>query len=275
MPRSAPVPSYRSRKGYSQAIVTLTDSQTGKRRDYWLGEHGTRASKELYFRLLAEWESSGRRLPEVASPPPPAPSGRGSTPAVNSGLTIDLITRDYSRFARGYYTPSCASGIKVALRVLRERHGTTAADRFGPNALRLVRDAMIQGRAGPDRPRSPWCRKTVNTRVGHIIRMFRWAASREMIGPQVYQSLQALPALRRGRSAAKDHEYVTPVPQPMVDAVKPLVSRQVRALIELPLLSDARPGDLLKLRAVDIDNGGELMAAAVRLTCPQILYQVL
>ena len=34
-------PSYRQRTGYDQAIVTLTDSVTRKRRDYWLGEFGS------------------------------------------------------------------------------------------------------------------------------------------------------------------------------------------------------------------------------------------
>lgn len=29
------VPAYRLRAGYTQAIVTLSDSETGKRRDYW------------------------------------------------------------------------------------------------------------------------------------------------------------------------------------------------------------------------------------------------
>jgi len=35
------IPTYRQRKGYTQAIVTLTDSATRRRRDYWLGEHGS------------------------------------------------------------------------------------------------------------------------------------------------------------------------------------------------------------------------------------------
>ncbi len=35
-------PSYRQRKGYDQAIVTLTDSVTNYRKDYWLGSYGTR-----------------------------------------------------------------------------------------------------------------------------------------------------------------------------------------------------------------------------------------
>ncbi len=38
-------PSYRLRKEHRQAIVTLSDSLTKKRRDYWLGEYGSPASR--------------------------------------------------------------------------------------------------------------------------------------------------------------------------------------------------------------------------------------
>ncbi len=56
-------PSYRQRKGYDQAIVTLTDSVTRYRKDYWLGLYGSPESRELYHPVLAQWESGGRRLP--------------------------------------------------------------------------------------------------------------------------------------------------------------------------------------------------------------------
>ncbi len=58
-------PSYRKRSGYNQAIVTLTDSKTKRRRDYWLGEFNTPESREHYHRLIAAWEANGRRHPGV------------------------------------------------------------------------------------------------------------------------------------------------------------------------------------------------------------------
>ena len=60
-------PSYRRRPGYTQAIVTLTDAVTKKRRDYWLGPHGTKESREQYHRVIAEWKANGRRLPRAVS----------------------------------------------------------------------------------------------------------------------------------------------------------------------------------------------------------------
>ena len=51
------VPSYRKRDDRDQAIVTLTDKKTKVRRDYYLGPYDSAESRQLYFRLLAEWES--------------------------------------------------------------------------------------------------------------------------------------------------------------------------------------------------------------------------
>ncbi|MCK6475968.1 MAG: site-specific integrase [Phycisphaerales bacterium] len=277
------VPSYRSRPGSSQALVTLTDSVTGKRRDYWLGEINTPQSREKYFRLIAEWEAANRRLPEAAaltavpaadyrSPGPlparaggdePSTTARGRRLAAMRGhaqpgqaITVVELIREYWSWAKTYYSGSCAGSVKLALRVLRECYGSTQAATFGPNALRIVREAMIRGRADGDRPRQAWCRKTVNTRTGHICRMFRWAASRELVSPQVYLALQSLPPLKRGRCAARDHDPIRPAPQDQIDAVRPLVSRQVRAMIDLQLLTAARPGEIVTMRGCDLDTTG-------------------
>ncbi|MCG3122060.1 MAG: hypothetical protein GIKADHBN_00436 [Phycisphaerales bacterium] len=284
--KHARVPLYRRRRGSPHAIVTLTDSATGKRRDYWLGEFNTPASRELYFRLIAEWEAGGRRFPEVSTAPRPgAASARlvadtgaqGTAPAVPGGWhqpetrsrrvarltaapehdrSISGLVRAYWAWAKTYYSGSCAGGVRLALRVLRECYGSADAAEFGPNALRIVREAMIRGRDDGERPRRPWCRKTVNTRTGHICRMFRWAASRELVSPQIYLALQSLPPLKRGRCAARDHDPIRPAPQDQIDAVRPLVSRQVRAMIDLQLLTAARPGEIVTMRGCDLDTTG-------------------
>ncbi|MBS0198278.1 MAG: hypothetical protein JSR77_16115 [Planctomycetes bacterium] len=106
----AKTPSYRPRTGYSQAIVTLTDSATGKRRDYWLGEFGTPASREMYHRLVAEWEGNGRRLPTVeplplaaSTAPLPASGGNGTAPAAAGRgvpLSVAALIRAYWGWAK-------------------------------------------------------------------------------------------------------------------------------------------------------------------------------
>jgi integrase len=47
-----------------------------------------------------------------------------------------------------------------------------------------------------------------------------------------------------------------PAPDHAVEATRPFLGRQVRALVDLQLLTGARPGELLGLRARDVDTSG-------------------
>jgi len=257
-PRAMKPPAYRERVPYGQAIVTLTDSRTKKRRDYWLGAMNSAASRELYFRVLAAWESNGRRWPEV-----PGTSGRTAATLIDSMndepalFTINELVRDYWAWANGYYSGSELSSLKVALRLLRRMFGSTPAIEFGPKRLRLVRDDMVRGDANGDPPRIPWSRKHTNGQIHRIGAMFKWASAHEKLPVTVYQQLKSMPALKRGRSDARETESVKPVALELVAATKPLVSRQVRALIELQLFTGARGGELFKLRSIDLKTDGQ------------------
>src|SRR5262249_29345888 len=150
----------------------------------------------------------------------------------------------YMTFARGYYrkagkaTPEVRN-IKESLRPLRELYGGEPAAEFGPRALKAVRAQMVT---------DGLARSVVNRRVGRIVRAFKWAGSEERIPTSVYQSLKAVDGLRRGRSDARETEPVTPVPEAFVDAVRPHVSAQVWAMIELQRLTAMRPNEIVGMR---------------------------
>lgn len=69
----------------------------------------------------------------------------------------------------------------------------------------------------------------------------------------------ALAGLRKGRSAARETEKVRPVPDAQVEAVLPLLSPQVVAMIELQRLTGARSGELCRLRTCDVDTSDDRM----------------
>ena len=57
MPRlSDSLPKYRKHKATGQAVVTLNG------RDFYLGPHGTAASKLEFDRLIGEWLAKGRSV---------------------------------------------------------------------------------------------------------------------------------------------------------------------------------------------------------------------
>jgi hypothetical protein len=169
-------------------------------RDFYLGPHGTKASKVQYDRLITEWLAGGRRSPD-------APDERHS-------ITVVEVIAQYVRFARSHYTKhgkptSEQAAIAWAARPLKELYGRTPAAEFGPLALKAVRLKYVE--AG-------FSRGTVNQNIGRLVRMFRWAAAEELIPSSVPQSLGMVSGLRKGRCEAKETGPVLPVDDATVEA---------------------------------------------------------
>ncbi len=105
-------PSYRQRKGYNQAIVTLTDNVTGYRKDYWLGPYGSPDSREVYHRILAQWESNGQRLPVTLD----------DKPADIAQVSVAEVLSAYWKWASEQYVPSELSCVRMVIRLVRRMY---------------------------------------------------------------------------------------------------------------------------------------------------------
>jgi integrase len=224
------IPTYRLHKPTGLAVVTLD----GK--DHYLGRHGTAASRAAYERLVAQW-LLGRGKPTPAAPAP--------------DLTVDEVLLRYWTFAQSYYGRASkqVDNMKLALRPLRHLYGTSLAPEFGPLALKAVRQRMID---------LGWYRNYVNHCVGRLKRVFRWAAENELLPPSVYASLQAVRGLSRNRSEARETAPVQPVAEAHVQAALPHVSDTVRAMVLVQQLTGCRPGEVVRMRGVDLDMAGDV-----------------
>lgn len=231
MPRTPGVPTYRRRviRGREIAVVTLYDTSTGRRRDYWLGEYGTPESRARYARLLTRWESDGRHLPGCRPPLRPA-----------AGPTMTEIIASYWYSIAGTRSKSLECGIKVALRRWREHYGRRPAAEITPTMLREWR-ATVAREVSVDAARRA---------SAVVVRMFRWAVSHELLPVEVYQRLQTLEPLQR-----EPRKRVGPAPEAAVAAVRALVSAQVKAMIDLQLATGMRPGEICAMRPCDITIG--------------------
>ncbi len=96
-------------------------------------------------------------------------------------------------------------------------------------------------------------RTNINKQMQRIVRMFRWCVENEKIPAHIQHALAAVEGLKRGRSAAKEPEPVRPVSEETVEQTIPHVSAEVAAMIRLQLLTGMRPGEVLIMRAKDID----------------------
>jgi hypothetical protein len=187
-------------------VVTLNG------RDIYLGAFGTEPSREKCNRLIAEWLATGRML----------------APAPNQITIVELIAAFMQHAHIHYRKPdgtltSEVDNYRQAFRPLKKLYSRSRVCDFGPKSLRAVQQEMAA---------LGWCRTNINKQINRLRCAFKWAVAQEMIDVAVYQSLQTVAPLKRGRCSAKESDPVNPVPDAHILMVKPYVSRQVWALIQ-------------------------------------------
>ena len=224
-------PKYRHYKPKNLAVVRIDG------RDHYLGLHGSPGSYEKYYRLLAEHSVQ-------AAPPEPDRMAPGRTVA-------DIILAFAEHAATHYRRPDGSTSdeienLKAAIRPVRKLYGSTPVRDFGPLALRAVRDDMVE---------SGLARRSINDRINRVRRMFRWAASVELVPVGVVQALETLAGLQEGRSEARETDPVGPVALDVVAATLPHLSRPVAAMVRLQLLTGMRPGEVMAMRGCDLKPG--------------------
>jgi integrase len=240
------VPTYRRHKQSGQAVVTLTDP-FGGRRDVLLGTFKSKQSRIEYARVIQEWEVNDRRIPAGAP----------------ADLTIaELAAAFWTHVEEHYRRPDGTQTTEVheyrmTLRPLKHLYGHTPANAFGPLALKAVRQVMVEGYQHPKHgPQPALARGVVNKRVARVRRMFRWAVENEMLPAGALHALQAVAGLQRGRCEARESEPVRPILRAVADATLPLFTPMVADMVRLQLETGMRPGELVTMRAPDLDMGG-------------------
>lgn len=219
----------RVRSGVAYATVVLTDAKTGRRREHSLGRYDDPDSRVRYARLLAEWEGANRSLPYQHKP---------------GGLTVALLVHGYFRHRKDSLSRKQQSATKLAARLLLDHHRDELASAFGPNALRSMRAKLLE---------QGLSRASVLERIRLIVAMFRWGVSHELVPADVLVALRTLEPLRGGR-----RRRVLPVPEAFIDVVRSRVSPAVATMIDLQLLTGARPGELCQMRPCDLDMTGDV-----------------
>src|SRR5262245_12508793 len=204
-------------------------------------------TRATYDRLIAEWLANGRRLEAETRP--------GGLDQSHPGPSVNEVLLAFWNHAQQHYRDqdgrptSEVKEYRDSLRPVRELYDTTPAAGFSPLALKAIRQQMIN--AGVSRG-------VINRRVGRVKRAFKWVASEELVPVAVYQALATVSGLAKSQSQAREAEGVEPVSTEHVSAVLPFLNRHVRAMLELQQLTGMRPGEVCKLKLLEVDRSAEL-----------------
>jgi integrase len=216
-------------------------------KEFYCGKHGTPESVEKYNRLIAAWIANGRRLDGLELV---------LQDGADHDLTVVELLAAYMKFAVVEYAASNEAKVIVdAIKPLKRLFGHLPAREFSPKKLKLVREEMVG---------MGWVRTNIRRQISRIRAVFRWAEAEELVPRGMAEHLRTLRPLKLGRPDLKESDPVEPVPDERVAAVRPHLSRQVCAIIDLQLHSAARPGELVALRPIDIDTTGEVWTASPR-----------
>ncbi len=217
------VPRFRVHKATGQGYVNLD----GRR--VYLGRADLPEAKQRYARAVAESGANG---------------GRRSVPQAE--LTVVELVNAFRRHCEeDSIDKRELDHLRSAWTPVVKLYGDMPAAAFGPLKLKAVRERLIV--CG----KRPQTRQYVNRLVERVRFIFRWAVGEELLPVAAYEALRAVPGLKRNKTDAAESEPVKPVPDAHIDAIRPYLSRQVAALIDLQLLTAARPGELVIMRSIE------------------------
>ncbi len=234
-------PKYRLHCPSGLAVITID----GK--DHYLGKHGSVESPQRYANLIA-----GLRINASGSDGPPP----------RRTLLVGELTLLYLQLSQVYYVkqgrPTAPQQrFKNAMTALNRVHAAESLTEFGPLKLTALQRALAESpdeRIEDKAKQRPLSRRYVNCLIACIVRMFKWAASEELVLSSVYRDLTAVEGLKAGRSTARETERVQPVSEDVVAATLRDLPANVAAMVLVQPLTGARPGEILSRRAGEIQR---------------------
>ena len=254
-------PKYGRHKASGQAVVYVNGSAV------YLGVYGSPESHGRYREFLAEWRTE--RVPTDganAAAMVEEALARSITPAAlreqrRAGLavTIDELIFVFRQHANSYYVKHGkptreAELITEVTTLLGRKHGDDPVDAFGPVELDVFRGELITDK--------DWSRKHINKQASRLIRMFKWAVSKDLCSANVPAQLAALDGLKKGRTTARETAGVRSVKDAHIERTLSRLPEIVADMVRFQRLTGARPGEVCSLRLCDIDRSGDVWVYA-------------
>lgn len=232
--------------------------------EIYLGVHGSPESWAEYRRRLAAWEDGRRGVPAISAGPARA-------------LTIDGLVAAFWQNASAKRYRTADGGTKselgnfpFSLAPLLAMYGGTPANEFRGPQLLAVQEAMISGSWRTEEERQAmrghrygqgWARSVCNRALSRIKLVFRLAEAQGLVQEGTYEHLKTVPGLELDQAGVRETDDRAPVPADVVEKTLPHCNHVVRAIVELLLLTAARPKEIRLLTPASIAQDGRIEVA--------------
>ena len=214
--------------------------------DRYLGKWGSPEAALAYRRFAAEWHAG---TPEDATA---------------SRLTVATLVLRYMEHVERYYVKdgrptSEQAGFRAALKLLVELFGRELVREMKGRHIKVLQAELIAKRLALT---------TINQYASRVTRCFRWGVGEDLVPPNIAATLESVPNLQPGRSAAVETDPVMSVAEETVEATLPHLHanpgrrKVLTAMIRFQLLTGCRPGELCVMTPGAITRGKDLWCLA-------------
>ena len=223
-------PNYRLHKASGQAFIELD----GRR--FYLGRHGSKASREEYERRKGEYLANGRSLPPT------------KTKAV---ISCQELAINFLEWAEEYFVnqPKSFDHIRRAMEFLVKHYGREPVDDFAPTSLAFLQKKLVE---------HGYARLMVNRYVGIIKRAFKHGAKFGWVNAQTSYALQVVDNLKKGRTTAHEYRDIKPIDADDFEKTLAELPKRLADMARVQRLCVMRLQDVCNLRPVDIDRSGDV-----------------
>ena len=224
------IPNYRLHKATGQGFVEL-----GGRR-FYLGKHGSKASREEYERRVAEYLANGRQLPPTKT---------------KTGISCQELAIHFLEWAEEYFMnqPKSFAHIKTAMGFLVRHYGRESVDNFAPMSLVFIQKKLVE---------YGYARPLVNKYVGFVKRAFKHGVKFGWVNAQTSYALQVVDNLKKGRTKAHEFRDIKPVAPDDFEATLAELPKRVADMARVQRHCAMRPQDVCNMRSVDIIRTGDV-----------------
>ncbi|TWU62535.1 tyrosine-type recombinase/integrase [Crateriforma conspicua] len=200
---------------------------------YFLGEYDSPESRARYLELVQIYNDNGQTMP-----------GDVATRQKETPITVNQVLAKWREYVA---EQPQLSRYDSMVSVLQIEYGAIAAHEFGPKRLKEFRELLIADRI---------TRQNINEQVRAVCRIFKHAASEELVEYQVYDRLTTVEPLRFGRTQAPEQRRRQPANLHHVAATVRELTPIVADMVRVQLATGMRPSEVCRIRPCDIDRSG-------------------
>lgn len=217
------------------------------------GRYNSAESLAQYHDIVAKMQR------ETIAPLPPVVADDSMPMASLCARYLMHCEATYGRKSRGEYR----NNADAVLHVIRHFATVRVVD-FTPRVMRELQDRLantkkkIRTKAGFIETDENLSRKYVNSLIERVRRMFSWAVAEELVSGSQFHALREVKGLRRGRSAATETPKRQPVPLPHVAAVLRHVTKPIRVMLRVQVLTGARSDSICNAKPEQFDRSGDV-----------------